>query len=153
MCFKSFLLNHTSWFFCSHTKFLRLPAARVLPKFIDEPPTVDPLQDVPFVVIPVRGGERGGQGVLVKDLQEQTRVRLQTDSPHGAAQLLVRHAAVLLLLTPHLSHGLRLQELKDALAAILPLHQALVPLGVDEDVSDELPKVSSSRSCAQTQSC
>ena len=62
-------------------------------------------------------------------------------SPHGPAQLLVGHAAVLLLLAPHLSHGLRLDELEDAVAPVLPLHEPLVLLGVDQDVPDELPQM------------
>lgn len=61
------------------------------------------------------------------------------NSPHGTAEFLICHAAVLLLLAPHLSHSLRLEELKDTLTAVLPLHQALVPLWVDQNVSDELP--------------
>ena len=61
------------------------------------------------------------------------------NSPHGPAEFLVRHAAVLFLLAPHLGHSLGLQELKDTLPAVLPLHQALVPLGVDQNVPDELP--------------
>lgn len=61
------------------------------------------------------------------------------DSPHGTTELLVGHAVVLLLLAPHLSHGLGLEELEDPLAPVLPLHESLVLLGVDENVPDELP--------------
>lgn len=68
-------------------------------------------------------------------------------SPHSSAQLLVSHAAVFLLLTPQLCHSLRLQELKDAVSAILPLHQALVLLRVDQNVADELPQVCTAWSC------
>lgn len=68
-------------------------------------------------------------------------------SPHGAAQLLVRHTAVLLLLAPHLGHGLGLEELEDAFVAVLPLHQTLVLLGVDQDVADEFPQVGSTGGC------
>lgn len=68
---------------------------------------------------------------------------LSACSPHGAAELLVGHAAVLFLLSPQVSHGLRLEELEDALTAVLPLHQALVLLWVDQDVPDELPQVGS----------
>lgn len=60
-------------------------------------------------------------------------------SPHSSAQFLISHAAVFLLLTPELSHSLRLQELKDTISAILPLHQALVLLRVDQNVTDEFP--------------
>lgn len=66
-------------------------------------------------------------------------------SPHGTTEFLIGHAAVLFLLTPHLSHCLRLQKLEDALTTVLPLQEALVPLWVDEDVPDELPQVSASR--------
>lgn len=89
------------------------PAARVLPKLIHQSPAVHALQDVTLIII-----------------------------PHGAAQLLVSHAAVLLLLAPHLRHGLGLEELEDPLPAVLPLQQTVVLLGVDEDVPDELPQVS-----------
>lgn len=61
------------------------------------------------------------------------------NSPHGTTEFLICHAAVLLLLTPHLSHSLRLEELKDTLATVFPLHQALVFFWVDENVPDELP--------------
>lgn len=66
-------------------------------------------------------------------------------SPHSPAQFLVSHAAVFLLLPPQLGHGLGLQELEDAVSAVLPLHQALVLLRVDEDVTDELPQVCTAR--------
>lgn len=72
------------------------------------------------------------------------------NSPHGTAEFLVCHAAVLLLLAPHLSHSLGLQKLKDTLAAVLPLHEALVPLWVDQNVPNELPQVSATRRCRQT---
>lgn len=75
------------------------------------------------------------------------RLTWNIESPHGTAEFLVGHAAVLLLLTPHLSHRLRLEELEDALATVLPLQQTLVPLWVDEDVPDEFPQVSASRCC------
>lgn len=68
-----------------------------------------------------------------------------TQSPHGTTEFLIGHAAVLLLLTPHLSHCLWLEELEDALTTVLPLQEALVPLWVDEDVPDEFPQVSASR--------
>lgn len=61
------------------------------------------------------------------------------NSPHGTAEFLIRHAAVLFLLAPHLCHGLGFEELKDTLTAVLPLHQALVPLRVDQNISDEFP--------------
>lgn len=64
--------------------------------------------------------------------------------PHGSAQLLVGHAAVFLLLAPELSHRFRAQELEDPLPPVLPLHQPLVQLGVDQDVPDELPQVGTS---------
>lgn len=67
--------------------------------------------------------------------------------PHGSTELLVRHAAVLLLLPPKLSNSFGLQELEDAVPTVLPLHQALVLLRMDQDVSDKLPKVGSSWSC------
>lgn len=72
------------------------------------------------------------------------------NSPHGTAEFFVRHAAVLLFLAPHLSHSLRLEELKDTLAAVLPLHQTLVSVWVDQNVPDELPQVSATRCCRQT---
>lgn len=71
----------------------------------------------------------------------------QVCSPHSAAEFFIGHAGVLLLLAPHLGHGLGLEELEDALVAVLPLHQALVPLGVDQDVSDEFPQVGAARRC------
>lgn len=68
-------------------------------------------------------------------------------SPHGPAELLVGHAAVFLLLAPQLGHGLGAQELEDALPPVLPLHEALVELRVDEDVPDELPQVRAPGGC------
>lgn len=67
--------------------------------------------------------------------------------PHGSTELLVRHAAVLLLLPPQLSHGFGLEELEYAIPSVLPLHQTLVLLRVNQDISDKLPKVGSSWSC------
>lgn len=67
--------------------------------------------------------------------------------PHGSAELLISHAAVLLLLPPELSNSLGLQELEDAISAVLPFHQTLVLLRVNQNVPDELPKVGSSWSC------
>lgn len=63
--------------------------------------------------------------------------------PHGAAEFFIGHAAVLLLLPPQLGHSLRLEELEDALTAVLPLHQSLVlvQLWVDQDIPNELPQV------------
>lgn len=67
--------------------------------------------------------------------------------PHGSTELLIRHAAVLLLLPPELSNSFGLQELEDAIPAVLPFHQTLVLLRMDQDVPDKLPKVGSSWSC------
>lgn len=67
-----------------------------------------------------------------------------TRSPHGPAQFLIRHATVFLLLAPQLGHGLGPQKLENALLPVLPLHEALVELRVDEDVPDELPQVGAS---------
>lgn len=127
---------------------LFLPAAGVLPKLVHQPPSIDPLQDLSFVVVSV--GDRGGVRALdaAPELLEgsvglvppQDRVHL----PHGSAQLLIGHAAVFLFLAPELSHGFRAQELEDALAPVLPLHEPLVQLGVDQDVPDELPQVGTS---------
>lgn len=71
-------------------------------------------------------------------------------SPHGPAQLLVGHAAVPLLLAPQLGHGLGAQELKHTFSPVLPLHEALVELRVDENVSDELPQVGAPGGCKTT---
>lgn len=70
-------------------------------------------------------------------------------SPHGTAQLLISHAAIFLLLAPHLSHSLGLEELEHPFSTVLPLHQTLVLLWVNQDVSNELPQVSTARSCGQ----
>lgn len=67
--------------------------------------------------------------------------------PHGPAQLLVGHVAVLLLLPPQLGHSLGTQELEDALMPVLPLHEALIELWVDEDVPDKFPQVGAPGSC------
>lgn len=56
---------------------LLLPAAGVPAELVDKPPAVHPLENLPLVVV-----------------------------PHGPAQLLVGHAAVLLLLAPQLGHSL-----------------------------------------------
>lgn len=73
-------------------------------------------------------------------------------SPHSAAEFLICHTGVLLLLAPHLGHGLGLKELKDALVAVLPLHQTLVLLRVDQDIADEFPQVSATRCCQDMRS-
>lgn len=70
-------------------------------------------------------------------------------SPHGPAEFLIGHAGVLLLLAPHLGDGLGLEEFEHPLPTVLPLHQALVLLGVDEDVSDELPQVGATWCCKE----
>lgn len=64
--------------------------------------------------------------------------------PHGPAQLLIGHVAVLFLLPPELGHGLRAEELEHTLMPVLPFHEAFVELRVDEDVSNELPQMSTS---------
>lgn len=64
--------------------------------------------------------------------------------PHGPAQLLIGHVAVLFLLAPELGHGLRAEELEHTLMPVLPFHEAFVELRVDEDVSNELPQMSTS---------
>jgi len=123
---------------------LLLPSTGVLPKLVDQAAPIDPLQDLPFVVI--SAGDRGGlraQPTLVCG-QSPSLQGTWGHSPHRSAQLLVGHAAVLLLLPPELSHRLGAQELEDALTSVLPLHQPLVQLGVDQDVTDELPQMSSS---------
>lgn len=73
-------------------------------------------------------------------------------SPHGAAEFFICHTGVLLLLAPHLSHGLRLEELEDTLVAVLPLHQTLVLFRVNQDIPDEFPQVSATRCCQDTKS-
>lgn len=81
---------------------------------------------------------------------DETAGNSSSNSPHGTAEFFIRHAAVLLFLAPHLSHRLRLEKLKDTLATVLPLHQTLVPLWVDQNVPDEFPQVSATRRCRQT---
>lgn len=73
-------------------------------------------------------------------------------SPHCAAEFFICHTGVLLLLAPHLGHGLGLEELEDTLVAVLPLHQTLVLLRVDQDISDEFPQVSATRCCQDMRS-
>lgn len=73
-------------------------------------------------------------------------------SPHSTAEFFICHTGVLLLLAPHLGHGLRLEELEDALVAVLPLHQTLVLLRVDQDISDKFPQVSATRCCQDIRS-
>lgn len=91
------------------------PTSGVLPELVDQSPSINSLQNLSFVVI-----------------------------PHGPTELLIRHAAVLLLLPPELSNRFGLQELEDAIPAVLPFHQTLMLLRVDQDVPDKLPKVGSS---------
>lgn len=102
--------------------FIFSPSTRILPELIHQPSPIHTFQNLPFVVVPVDKG----QGV-----RRQTRASLPGRqrpqarggecSPHGPAELLVGHAAVVLLLPPQLSHGLRFQEPEDALRPVFPL--------------------------------
>lgn len=88
--------------------------------------------------------EEGGGSVSTVPVSGCMVRVLVASSPHGPAQLLIGHVAVLFLLAPQLGHSLGAQELEDAFMPILPLHEALIELWVDEDVPDELPQVGTS---------
>lgn len=149
----------------SHAHLFNLPTTGVLSEFVYEPSAINSLQDLPLIVIPKsRGGlvipdANYAIALLVwctdfntfENLEMQSHLKLYTadgiawfincymNSPHCTTEFLVRHAGVLFLLSPHLSHSLRFEELKNTLAPVLPLHQALVHFWVDQNVPDELP--------------
>ena len=66
---------------------------------------------------------------------------LTGDSPHGSAELLVRHIRVLFAHAPHARDFLGPDDPEDALASVLPANQRRVSLGVEQQVPDELPQV------------
>lgn len=73
--------------------------------------------------------------------------------PHRSTEFLVGHTAVIFLLAPKLSHSFRFKEAENPLGAILPFDQAGVALGVQENVSDELPQVRPTRICGNMRLC
>lgn len=145
----------------AHSNLVHFPTAGILSKLVHQPPSVNPLEDFSFVVVPMDGrhqfvrfgavlyacDENGNKLDWQRSRRSSRYLINDAYWPHSATEFLVCHAAVLLLLAPHLSHGLRFEELKNTLAAIFPFHQAVVLLRVNQNISDELPKMSAPRCC------
>lgn len=74
---------------------------------------------------------------------------MELSLPHGPAEFLVGHAAVILLLPPQLCHGFGFEEAENALCPILPLDQARISLRVQQNVSNEFPQVGPPLICSR----
>ena len=62
------------------------------------------------------------------------------NSPHGSAQLFVRHLGILLAFAPHFGHLVRLHELEHAVLAPFPPDEARVRPFAQQQIPDELPQ-------------
>lgn len=61
--------------------------------------------------------------------------------PEGAAHRLVVHVGLVLVHAPQLRHGLRVDELEDALITVGPLNEARAVLAVLQELQQKLPQV------------